>query len=177
MLYCVAKRKDVYKRQLKHSCHSFYSAYHRSVGNTTIRRIFVFIGENGAGKSTTINLILNELIPDAGEIEVLGKSNLHCCLLYTSQRKSALTGYGPMCRKTASTRPCRICRFPNGRTPILPLIPRSRATAFPSIKGLLARRGAISVSVPMRNCRPQGWPWTGKTMSLFTRPRWTARPR
>lgn len=41
-------------------------------------RIVGFIGENGAGKSTTINLILNELIPDAGKIEVLGKSNLHC---------------------------------------------------------------------------------------------------
>ena len=41
-------------------------------------RIVGFIGENGAGKSTTINLILNELIPDAGEIEVLGKSNPHC---------------------------------------------------------------------------------------------------
>ena len=29
-------------------------------------RIVGFIGENGAGKSTTINLILNELKPDAG---------------------------------------------------------------------------------------------------------------
>ena len=38
-------------------------------------RIVGFIGENGAGKSTTINLILNELNPDAGKIEVLGKSN------------------------------------------------------------------------------------------------------
>ena len=61
--------------------------------------------------------------------------------------------------------------FPNGRTPILPLIPRSRATPFPSTKCLLARRGAISVTVPMRNCRPQGWPWTRKTMSLsYTAP-------
>ncbi len=38
-------------------------------------RIVGFIGENGAGKSTTINLILNELTPDAGKIEVLGKNN------------------------------------------------------------------------------------------------------
>lgn len=35
-------------------------------------RIVGFIGENGAGKSTTINLILNEIQKDAGKIEVLG---------------------------------------------------------------------------------------------------------
>lgn len=38
-------------------------------------RIVGFIGENGAGKSTTINLILNELKKDAGKIEVLGVDN------------------------------------------------------------------------------------------------------
>lgn len=38
-------------------------------------RIVGFIGENGAGKSTTINLILNELKKDAGTIEVLGEDN------------------------------------------------------------------------------------------------------
>lgn len=31
-----------------------------------------FIGENGAGKSTTINLILNELNKDSGQIQVFG---------------------------------------------------------------------------------------------------------
>ena len=31
-----------------------------------------FIGENGAGKSTTINLILNELSKDSGQIQVFG---------------------------------------------------------------------------------------------------------
>ena len=35
-------------------------------------RIVGFIGENGAGKSTTINLILNELKRDSGTIEILG---------------------------------------------------------------------------------------------------------
>jgi ABC-2 type transport system ATP-binding protein len=35
-------------------------------------RIVGFIGENGAGKSTTINLILNELKKDSGEISVMG---------------------------------------------------------------------------------------------------------
>ncbi len=35
-------------------------------------RIVGFIGENGAGKSTTINLILNEIKIDSGKIEVLG---------------------------------------------------------------------------------------------------------
>ena len=34
-------------------------------------RIVGFIGENGAGKSTTINLILNELSKDSGQIQVL----------------------------------------------------------------------------------------------------------
>lgn len=38
-------------------------------------RIVGFIGENGAGKSTTINLILNELKADSGRIEVLGKDH------------------------------------------------------------------------------------------------------
>lgn len=38
-------------------------------------RIVGFIGENGAGKSTTINLILNELKKDSGQIEIFGSSN------------------------------------------------------------------------------------------------------
>ncbi|KPI54183.1 ABC transporter ATP-binding protein [Clostridioides difficile] len=38
-------------------------------------RIVGFIGENGAGKSTTINLILNELKKDAGKIEIFGVDN------------------------------------------------------------------------------------------------------
>lgn len=38
-------------------------------------RIVGFIGENGAGKSTTINLILDQLKLDTGEIRILGKQN------------------------------------------------------------------------------------------------------
>ena len=38
-------------------------------------RIVGFIGENGAGKSTTINLILDELKRDNGQIEIFGKEN------------------------------------------------------------------------------------------------------
>lgn len=34
-----------------------------------------FIGENGAGKSTTINLILNEIKNDSGRIQILGKEH------------------------------------------------------------------------------------------------------
>lgn len=30
-----------------------------------------FIGENGAGKSTTIKMIMNLLKPDSGEVEIL----------------------------------------------------------------------------------------------------------
>lgn len=38
-------------------------------------RIVGFIGENGAGKSTTINLILNELKKDKGQIQIFGKEH------------------------------------------------------------------------------------------------------
>lgn len=38
-------------------------------------RIVGFIGENGAGKSTTIKLILNQLRRDGGDIEILGEKN------------------------------------------------------------------------------------------------------
>lgn len=39
-------------------------------------RIVGFIGENGAGKSTTIKLILNQLRRDGGSIEILGEDNI-----------------------------------------------------------------------------------------------------
>lgn len=39
--------------------------------------IMGFIGENGAGKSTTINLILDLIRRDSGEIEVLGERSRH----------------------------------------------------------------------------------------------------
>ncbi|NCB91567.1 MAG: ABC transporter ATP-binding protein [Clostridia bacterium] len=38
-------------------------------------RIVGFIGENGAGKSTTIKLILNELKRDAGKVYIFGEEN------------------------------------------------------------------------------------------------------
>ena len=38
-------------------------------------RIVGFIGENGAGKSTTIKLILNQLRRDGGSIEIFGEDN------------------------------------------------------------------------------------------------------
>ena len=41
-------------------------------------RIVGFIGENGAGKSTTINLILNELKKDSGTIEIFGVDHSDC---------------------------------------------------------------------------------------------------
>ncbi|MCI8992822.1 MAG: ABC transporter ATP-binding protein [Eubacterium sp.] len=41
-------------------------------------RIVGFIGENGAGKTSTINLILNELKKDSGEIKVFGKDHYDC---------------------------------------------------------------------------------------------------
>ena len=38
-------------------------------------RIVGFIGENGAGKSTTIKLILDQLRRDGGSIEIFGEDN------------------------------------------------------------------------------------------------------
>ena len=38
--------------------------------------IMGFIGDNGAGKSTTINLMLDLIRKDSGEIKILGKYNL-----------------------------------------------------------------------------------------------------
>lgn len=38
--------------------------------------IMGLVGENGAGKSTTINIIMNSIKPDNGEVSVLGVSNL-----------------------------------------------------------------------------------------------------
>ena len=46
-------------------------------------RIVGFIGENGAGKSTTINLILDQLKLDAGEIRILGKQIILICIKKT----------------------------------------------------------------------------------------------
>ncbi len=39
--------------------------------------IYGFIGPNGSGKTTTIRMILSILLPDAGEIEVLGSRDTH----------------------------------------------------------------------------------------------------
>jgi ABC-2 type transport system ATP-binding protein len=39
--------------------------------------IYGFIGPNGSGKTTTIRMILNILLPDSGEIEVLGRRDTH----------------------------------------------------------------------------------------------------
>ena len=38
-------------------------------------RIVGFIGENGAGKSTTIRLILNDLKKDGGTVKILGRDH------------------------------------------------------------------------------------------------------
>src|SRR5437763_2574820 len=37
--------------------------------------IYGFIGPNGSGKTTTLRMIMNILLPDQGTIEVLGSSN------------------------------------------------------------------------------------------------------
>ena len=51
--------------------------------------IFGFLGSNGAGKSTTIRLMLALIKPDAGDIEIFGKS-------VTALRNGALQGVGAL---------------------------------------------------------------------------------
>jgi ABC-2 type transport system ATP-binding protein len=52
---------------------------HQAVNNVSIEvpagSIYGFIGPNGSGKTTTIRMIMNILVPDSGEIHVLGKAS------------------------------------------------------------------------------------------------------
>lgn len=52
---------------------------HQAVNNVSIEvpagSIYGFIGPNGSGKTTTIRMIMNILVPDAGSIHVLGKAS------------------------------------------------------------------------------------------------------
>jgi ABC-2 type transport system ATP-binding protein len=52
---------------------------HQAVNNVSIEvpsgSIYGFIGPNGSGKTTTIRMIMNILVPDAGDIHVLGKAS------------------------------------------------------------------------------------------------------
>jgi len=52
---------------------------HQAVNNVSIEvpvgSIYGFVGPNGSGKTTTIRMIMNILVPDAGSIHVLGKAS------------------------------------------------------------------------------------------------------
>ncbi len=52
---------------------------HQAVNNVSIEvpagSIYGFIGPNGSGKTTTIRMIMNILVPDSGDIHVLGKAS------------------------------------------------------------------------------------------------------
>lgn len=52
---------------------------HQAVNNVSIAvpagSIYGFIGPNGSGKTTTIRIIMNIIVPDSGQIEVLGKNS------------------------------------------------------------------------------------------------------
>jgi ABC-2 type transport system ATP-binding protein len=52
---------------------------HQAVSNLSVEvpagSIYGFIGPNGSGKTTTIRMIMNILIPDTGQIHVLGKDS------------------------------------------------------------------------------------------------------
>jgi ABC-2 type transport system ATP-binding protein len=54
---------------------------HRAVDELTLDvptgSIYGFIGPNGSGKSTTLRMITNIILPDSGEIEVLGARDMH----------------------------------------------------------------------------------------------------
>jgi ABC-2 type transport system ATP-binding protein len=52
---------------------------HQAVNNVSITvpagSIYGFIGPNGSGKTTTIRMIMNIIVPDSGQIDVLGNSS------------------------------------------------------------------------------------------------------
>lgn len=52
---------------------------HQAVNNVSIEvpagSIYGFIGPNGSGKTTTVRMIMNILVPDSGDIHVLGKAS------------------------------------------------------------------------------------------------------
>ena len=54
--------------------------------------VFGFLGPNGAGKSTTIRCLLSLIKPDAGKIELFGKS-------YTNSRSEILSKIGSIIEK------------------------------------------------------------------------------
>jgi len=56
--------------------------------------IFGFLGPNGAGKSTTIRMALGLIKPDAGDVEIFGKS-------VTQYRNGALHGVGALIEDAA----------------------------------------------------------------------------
>jgi len=58
------------------------------------QEIFGFLGPNGAGKSTAIRLMLALIKPEAGDIEIFGKSILR-------YRNKALTGVGALIEEPA----------------------------------------------------------------------------
>ena len=64
--------------QLKHICKSFSGVYANENINLSVEKgeIHALLGENGAGKSTTINCILNEIQKDDGEILIFGKGHI-----------------------------------------------------------------------------------------------------
>ena len=50
--------------------------------------IMGLIGENGAGKSTTINCILNETQKSDGQVLIFGKDEVTSSILVSSSKKS-----------------------------------------------------------------------------------------
>ena len=64
-----------------------FDAYGNALRNATVKildkvdfdlregEVHILVGENGAGKSTTLRLIMNTITRDSGEITVLGQDN------------------------------------------------------------------------------------------------------
>ena len=59
--------------------------------------IYGFIGPNGSGKTTTLRMIMNILLPDSGSVDVLGDRGT----------SSARDRVGTCLRNAASTSRCR----------------------------------------------------------------------
>ncbi len=103
---------------------------HRAVDDVSLEvpdgSIYGFIGPNGSGKTTTIRMIMNIILPDTGQIEVLGKQA-------TSAARDDV-GYLPEERGLFKKMPVRRLLRYYGR-----LKGRSVATLDPAINEWLAR--------------------------------------
>ena len=74
----------MYSIEIKHLYKAFGEV--KAVNDLSFRvktgELFAFLGENGAGKSTTISIICGHLQKDAGEVFICGENQAGCRLVF-----------------------------------------------------------------------------------------------